>query len=66
MGDQALVTMTGVLCRTVTGRVGQHSPYWIFGMAYSFDALWSATARDGGNPLTFTPFTRFTEHWYLT
>jgi hypothetical protein len=52
MGDQALVTMTGVLCRTVTGRVGQHSPYWIFGMAYSFDALWSATARDGGNPLT--------------
>lgn len=31
-------------------------------MAYSFDALWSATA---GNPLTVAPFTRFAGRWYL-
>jgi hypothetical protein len=64
-GDQALVTMTGVLCRTAAGCVGQHNPDWIFGMSYPFDMLWSATARDGGNPLTVTPFTRAAGRWYL-
>jgi hypothetical protein len=64
-GDQALVTMTGVLCRTATGCVGQHNPDWIFGLSYPFDTLWSATARDGGNPLTVTPFTRAAGRWYL-
>ena len=64
-GSQALVTMTGLLCRTATGCVGQHNAHWIFGMSYSFDTLWSATARDGGNPLTVTPFTRAAGRWYL-
>lgn len=64
-GDQALVTMTGVLCRTATSCVGQHNPHWIFGMSYPFDTLWSATARYGGNPLTVTPFIQVAGRWYL-
>lgn len=64
-GSRALVTMTGLLCRTATGCVGQHNTHWIFGMYYSFDTLWTLTARHGGNPLTVTPFTEVAGRWYL-
>jgi hypothetical protein len=64
-GHRALVTMTGLLCRPAGGCVGQHNAHWSFGMSYSFGKLWSLTARDGGNPLTLTPFVQVAGHWYL-
>jgi hypothetical protein len=64
-GNEALVTMTGLLCRTGTGCVGQHNAHWIFGASHTFDQLWSLTASQGGNPLTVTPFTKIAGRWYL-
>jgi hypothetical protein len=64
-GARALVTMTGVLCRTASGCVGQHDPHWIFDNSYTFDQLWALTAGDGGNPLTVTPLTKDAGCWYV-
>jgi hypothetical protein len=64
-GNEALVTMTGLLCRTATGCVAQHNAHWVFGDSYTFDRLWSLTAAQGGNPLTVTPFTRVAGRWYM-
>ena len=64
-GAQALVTMTGVLCRAASGCVGQHDPHWIFDGSYTFDQLWALTAGAGGNPLTVTPLTMDAGHWYV-
>jgi hypothetical protein len=64
-GDEALVTMTGLLCRAAGGCVAQHDAHWSFGMSYAFGTLWSLTARDGGNPLTVTPFRKVAGRWYL-
>jgi hypothetical protein len=64
-GNEALVTMTGLLCRTATGCVGQHNAHWIFGASRTFDGLWSLTASQGGNPLTVTPVTEVAGRWYL-
>jgi hypothetical protein len=64
-GNEALVTMTGLLCRAATGCIAQHNAQWIFGDSYTFDQLWSLTASQGGNPLTVTPFTKVAGHWYL-
>jgi hypothetical protein len=64
-GNEALVTMTGLLCRTATGCVGQHNARWIFADSYTFDRLWSLTATQGGNPLTVTPCSQVAGRWYL-
>ena len=64
-GAQALVTMTGVLCRAASGCVGQHDPHWIFDSSYTFDQLWALTAGAGGNPLTVTPLTKDAGRWYV-
>ena len=64
-GNEALVTMTGLLCRTATGCVAQHNAHWIFGDSYTFDRLWSLTATQGGNPLTVTPCTQVAGRWYM-
>jgi len=64
-GSEALVTMTGLLCRTASKCVGQQNAHWIFGNSYTFDQLWSLTASQGGNPLTVTPFTNVAGRWYL-
>ena len=64
-GNEALVTMTGLLCRTATGCVGQHNAHWIFLTSRTFDQLWSLTTSQGGNPLTVTPFTNVAGRWYL-
>jgi hypothetical protein len=64
-GNEALVTMTGLLCRTATGCVGQHNAHWIFLTSRTFDQLWSLTASQGGNPLTVTPVTEAAGRWYL-
>lgn len=62
---EALVTMTGLLCRTASGCVGQHNAHWIFGYSCTFDRLWALTADEGGNPLTVTPLTRVADRWYM-
>jgi hypothetical protein len=67
-GDQAIVTMTGLICggrAAPTGCLGQHDPAWIFGYHVTFDALWTRIAKEGGNPLTATPFRQVAGHWYL-
>jgi hypothetical protein len=64
-GDQALVTMTGALCRAAAGCAGQQDPGWIFANSRTFDQLWAMTAANGGNPLTVTPLTRDAGHWYV-
>jgi hypothetical protein len=64
-GSEALVTMTGLLCRAATGCIAQHNAHWIFGDSHTFDQLWSLTASQGGNPLTVTPFTKVGGRWYL-
>jgi hypothetical protein len=64
-GAQALVTMTGVLCRAAGGCVGQHDPHWIFDSSYTFDQLWALTADAGGNPLTVTPLAKDAGRWYV-
>lgn len=63
--DQALVTMTGVLCRPAAGCLGQQNPGWIFAGSRSFDQLWALTAANGGNPLTVTPLVSDAGRWYV-
>ena len=67
-GDEAIVTMTGLVCggRTApAGCLGQPDPAWVFGNAVTFDALWARIARAGGNPVTATPLRRVAGHWYV-
>jgi hypothetical protein len=64
-GSEALVTMTGLLCRSAAGCIAQHNAHWIFGDYRTFAQLWSLTASQGGNPLTVTPFTEVAGRWYL-
>lgn len=63
--DQALVTMTGVLCRPVAGCLGQQNPGWIFADSRTFDQLWALTGANGGNPLTVTPLVSDAGQWYV-
>jgi hypothetical protein len=64
-GGQALVTMTGALCRAASGCIGQQDPHWVFDNSYTFGQLWARTAGAGGNPLTVTPLTRDAGRWYV-
>jgi hypothetical protein len=64
-GGQALVTMTGALCRAASGCIGQQNPHWVFDNSYTFGQLWALTAGAGGNPLTVTPLTRDAGRWYV-
>jgi hypothetical protein len=64
-GTQALVSMTGLLCRSGTSCVGQHNPHWAFSSPATFGQLWALTAREGGNPLTVTPLTQVAGRWYV-
>jgi hypothetical protein len=67
-GDQSIVTMTGLSCGgqpAPAGCLGQHDPAWIFGYHVTFDALWTRIGKEGGNPLTATPFRQVAGHWYL-
>lgn len=63
--DQALVSMTGVLCRPADGCLGQQNPGWVFADSRTFDQLWALTAVNGGNPLTVTPLVRDAGRWYV-
>jgi hypothetical protein len=63
--DQALVTMTGVLCRPAAGCLGQQNPGWIFADSRTFGQLWALTAANGGNPLTVTPLVSDAGQWYV-
>ena len=63
--DQALVSMTGVLCRPAAGCLGQQNPGWIFAASRTFDQLWALTAANGGNPLTVTPLVSDAGRWYV-
>lgn len=64
-GTEALVTMTGLLCRAASDCAAQHNAHWIFGYSYTFDRLWALTAGAGGNPLTVTPLARVAGRWYV-
>jgi hypothetical protein len=67
-GDEAIVTMTGLICggrAAPAGCLSQHDPAWIFGNSVTFDALWARIAKEGGNPLTATPLRQVSARWYV-